>query len=137
MSEEELTNEDVMSVMSNVVWDAGDSAPRDWSNNLYAAAYDHVSSLVTDEGQIIESYPFVPGVIDTNSAFDVLIEKINEAYSEDPEESIQSLTTVVLLAFMAGAWVASSEDSPFGYNISLTKDQISQVVQTWVAESLN
>jgi hypothetical protein len=134
MSNEEAIHTDE-EVMSNVVWDVGTT--RDWSNNLYAAAYEHVAGLVTEDGFIAESFPFVSGGVDTEAAFEVLLDKIQGALSEDSEESIAEITNVVFLAFMAGAWVASAQDSPYGYNISLTKEQIAQVVQTWVAESLN
>ena len=109
----------------------------DWSNNLYAAAFDHVASLVTEDGFINPTYPFVPGEIDTESAFEVLQGKIEESFSEDADESIQNITSVVFLAFMMGAWVAAAKNSPSGYNINLTHEQISQVVQTWVSSTLD
>jgi len=133
MNEEEVTQPE--EVITTPFWDA---APKveDWSNNLYAAAFDYVENLVTEDGRILQAYPFVPGVIDTESAFEVLQQKIEDSFAEDSEESIENITSVVFLSFMMGAWVASAQTSPSGYNLNLTKEQIAQVVQTWVSISL-
>ena len=104
--------------------------------NVYHAAYDYVSNLVTAEGQIRQVFPFTPGYIDTDAAFAVLSEKIATIFSDDPEESYSAATNVVCLAFMAGAWIASLDSQPSGYTISLTQEQITQVVHTWVDNSL-
>lgn len=136
MSEEETPQEEII---NNVVWDYEErrqEREKDLSNNVFFSAFEFVESLVTGDGDIVPVYPFVPGGINHEEAFEVLLYKINESFSDDPDESVANITSVTFLAFMMGAWVASTQDNPGGYNIQLTKEQISQVVQNWVSLSL-
>lgn len=104
--------------------------------NVYHAAYEYVSSLVTEDGDIRPVFPFVPGMIDTDAAFSVLMEKIFDIFSESPEDSFANAHHTVCMAFMMGAWVGSLQSAPVGYNITLTQEQISQVVHAFIDNSL-
>lgn len=108
----------------------------EWSTNIYEAAYAYVESLVQEDGGIAEVFPFVPGIIETEPAFEVISRKLQETYSENEDEAVRNIISVACLAFMMGAWVGSAQDSPAGFTVTLTKDQINQVVGFWVAEKM-
>jgi hypothetical protein len=139
MENEEL-NEDNMEnieVLENLIREDENGDFKEWKDELFAVLFERVSDLVREDGSVKEIWPFVDGGAPLIPAFRVIQERIDNAFSEDPDDSYSNIVDIACKSYMLGAFVMSATEGNDGYSVRLTKEQISQVIKTFVNDKIN
>ena len=108
-----------------------------WQDDLFTVLFDRVSDLVNSDGDVMEVWPFVDGGVPLSPAFRVIQERIDSAFSDDPDDSYSNIVDIACKAYMLGAYVMSETAYRDKYSLQLTNEQISQIVKTFVNDKIN